>query len=169
VQEETLEKEIQNPRNLWLRRPLDDTSLESAAFDIMQLKTLHQFYLGAIPDYPHLEVESKRYVELYSTQLPQPFSRFFNPELLPQEILERSQEVKDRNDQLGTRVCAGCRRALHQDSFRESFAEEWPLRLGEHGRLCHSCRRASRSRDSPSPPRRRSSVKMPEPRHGTSR
>lgn len=158
-----MEGELANPRNFWLRRPLESTSLESAALDILQLKTLHQFYRGVISDYPYLGTESKRYIELYHDQRPQEYSRFFNPELLPQEILERTQENKNQFDGLGTRVCAGCRRSLHQDSFRDSFAEEWPLRLGEHGRTCYTCRQAKRSRDSPSPPRRRASSSVSNP------
>jgi hypothetical protein len=159
-----MEEQLTNPRNFWLRRPIESTSLESAALDTLQLRTLHQFYRGAIPDYPHLEAESKRYVELYRDHRPQEYSRFFNPELLPQEILERTQENKDQLDVLGTRVCAGCRRCLHQDSFRDSFAEEWPLRLGEHGRICYTCRQGKRSRDSPSPPRRRASSSVSTPK-----
>jgi hypothetical protein len=70
---------------------------------------------------------------------------FIDHDILPQEILERSPEIHERFDQLGTRVCAGCRRALHQDSFRDSFARRWTLRLGEHGRLCYTCHEARRT------------------------
>jgi len=91
-----------------------------------------------------MDVESHRYVELYKDERPAPNTWFLDHNILPQEILERSHDEHELFDLFGTRVCAGCRRALHQDSFRDSFATRWPLRLGEHGRLCYTCHEARR-------------------------
>lgn len=106
---------------------------------------LYTAYLEAIPKYPHIAVESQRYTELYNNERPPANVWYLDHDILPQEILERSPEIHERYDQLGTRVCAGCRRALHQDSFRDSFARRWTLRLGEHGRLCYTCQEARRA------------------------
>jgi len=117
--------------------------------DIIQLRSLYTSFLPRLYDYPHIHLESQRYIQLYQHSRPPLHAWYLNSSLLPQEILERPPEVSEENDVLGTRVCAGCRRALHQDSFRDSFAEQWRLRLGEHGRVCHTCRQARRLKDSP--------------------
>jgi len=89
-------------------------------------------------------------------------SLFLNHMLLPQEILERGSEVKEQFDIMGTRTCAGCRRLLHQDSFRDSFARPWKMRLGEHGRMCYTCSEAQRLRAEHPPHRSRLRVERVE-------
>ena len=78
-------------------------------------------------------------------------SWYLDHDILPQEILERGPEIQERFDIMGTRTCAGCRRLLHQDSFRDSFARQWTLRLGEHGRMCYTCSEAQRLREQKRP------------------
>ena len=120
------------------------SSLDHSSLKIIQLRTLYTNYSDAIPKYPHIAVESARYTEIYYDERPPPNIWFLDHNILPQEILERSPTVHERYDPLGTRACAGCRRELHQDSFRDSFARLWSLRLGEHGRLCYTCQEARR-------------------------
>ena len=120
------------------------SSLDHSSFKIVQLKALYTLYSESIPKHTHIAIESARYAEIYKDERPPPNVWFLDHDILPQEILERSPEVHERYDPLGTRVCAGCRRELHQDSFRDSFAIRWSLRLGEHGRLCYSCQEARR-------------------------
>ena len=121
------------------------SSLAYSSFKIVQLRTLYQTYLEVISKYPHISVESQRYTELYKERRPPANAWFLDHNILPQEILERTPEIRQQFDALGTRDCAGCRRSLHQDSFRDSFAMTWTLRLGEHGRLCYTCQGARRS------------------------
>lgn len=143
MQDEIKRKE-EDDKDFWLRRPLRISSLEYASFRIMQLRTLYTFYLDRLPRYHHLHEESQRYAELYTSDRPPAQALYLDQPILPQEILERGPEVKDRFDVMGRRTCAGCRRGLHQDSFRDSFARRWTLRLGEHGRMCYSCSEAWR-------------------------
>ena len=142
-----IRRKEQNDKDYWLRRPLSISALDYSSFKIVQLRSLYANFLTAISKYPYIEVESQRYVEIYTDERPPPNVWFIDHDILPQEILERSPETHARYDQLGTRVCAGCRRPLHQDSFRDSFARRWTLRLGEHGRLCYTCQEARRLSD----------------------
>ena len=123
------------------------SSLEYSSFKIVQLRTLYSIYMAAISKYPHIAVESQRYAEMYNDERPPPNAWFIDHDILQQEILERSPEIHELYDPLGTRDCAGCRRSLHQDSFKDSFARRWTLRLGEHGRLCYTCQEARRTND----------------------
>ena len=148
-QEEIQRKQRTDP-DFWLRRPLPAFSLTYASFKITQLEALYKHYLDKISEHPHITVESQRYLELYKDERPPPNIWFIDHNVLPQEILERDEEIHQRYDELGTRECAGCRRDLHQDSFRESFKRRWTLRLGEHGRLCYTCQEARRRRESES-------------------
>lgn len=123
------------------------SSLDYSSFKIVQLRTLYTTYLDVISKYPHIAVESQRYAEMYNDERPPPNVWFIDHDILQQEILERSPDICERYDPLGTRDCAGCRRSLHQDSFKDSFARRWTLRLGEHGRMCYTCQEARRSND----------------------
>jgi hypothetical protein len=142
-----IEQKCQSDNDFWLRRPLKITLLDHAAFKIIQLRTLHTNFLPSFDKYPHLPIESRRYSRLYFGARPAVNAWYIEHEILPQEVLERGDEIRERYDLLGTRVCAGCRRELHQDSFRDSFARRWTLRLGEHGRMCYTCQEARRSRE----------------------
>ena len=123
------------------------SALDYSSFKIVQLRTLYTTYLDAISKYPHILVESQRYLDLYKDERPPANIWFLDHDVLQQEIVERPPQIHERYDAMGTRVCAGCRRALHQDSFRDSFARRWTLRLGEHGRLCYTCTEARRKSD----------------------
>jgi hypothetical protein len=147
IGQDEIQRKQNNDKDFWLRRPLTISALDYASFKIVQLRTLYMTYLDSISKYPHIAIESQRYGELYKDERPPPNAWFLDHHFLPQEILERSPEIHERYDPLGTRVCAGCRRPLHQDSFRDSFARTWTLRLGEHGRLCYTCQQARRSRE----------------------
>lgn len=132
-------------KDLWLRRPLKSSLLDHSTYSLLQLRTLYLNFLPLLPSHPHVFSESLRYLELYKDARPPCNAWYLNHTYLPQEILHRNEETRNRFDGSGERVCAGCRRQLHQDSFRESFLRRWTLRLGEHGKLCYTCAAARRS------------------------
>ena len=150
VSGEIAQKE-KSDQDFWLRRPLKITLLDQAAFQIIQLRTLHTHLLPSLSEYPQLVADSHRYSRLYYNARPPANAWYLEHQILPQEILERDEDVRTRYDLLGTRACAGCRRELHQDSFRDSFARRWTLRLGEHGRMCYTCSEARRAREARQP------------------
>jgi len=133
-------------KDLWLRRPLNPSLLTHSSYKILQLRTIYTSFLPHLSKHRHLSQESTRYTELYKQANTRPplNAWYLHHVYLPQEILERSQETRERYDGLGKRTCAGCRRELHQDSFKDSFARRWTLRLGEHGKMCYTCSAARR-------------------------
>jgi hypothetical protein len=143
VQREIEDKQLDD-KEFWLRRPVRTATLEYSSFQILQLRAMYNHYLPSVSSRPSLKAESTRYATLYSLERPPSSAWYLNPSLLPQEILTRPPEVIRQCDHLGTRTCAACRRRLHQDSFSDSFARRWTLRLGEHGRVCYTCAEARR-------------------------
>jgi hypothetical protein len=129
-------------KDFWIRRPLKNAALDYASFKIFQLQALYHSKLESMATYPHLLEESQRYADLYKESRPPANAWYLDHNFLPQEILHRQSLIRDQFDPMGTRVCAGCRRTLHQDSFRDSFRRRWTLRLGEHGKLCYTCAEA---------------------------
>lgn len=125
----------------WVRRPIDSDCLDYAAYDVLQLRSLHTYYQSEILKRPHITTESKRYAEMFPDHRRPKNSFYIDHGVLPQEILERSEIQKAANDGLGTRTCAGCRRDLHQDSFQYSFEMVWK----EY--LCHTCFEVKRFRE----------------------
>src|SRR5436190_23990198 len=107
------------------------------------------FYRHLLSNYIHIAAESKRYVELNKGKLHRQGAWYVDHGVLPQEILERPPAVKALYDKYGTRTCEGCKRELHQDSFRCPF-ETWRL-----GQLCYTCERAKLYANRPAPTRRR--------------
>ena len=81
------------------------SSLAYSSFKIVQLRTLYQTYLEVISKYPHISVESQRYTELYKERRPPANAWFLDHNILPQEILERTPEIRQQFDALGTRDC----------------------------------------------------------------
>ena len=144
VQQEVSRKQSTD-KDLWLRRPLKSSLLDHSTYCLLQLRTLYLNSLPLLPSHPHIFTESLRYLELYQDARPPCNAWYLNHAYLPQEIFHRNEETRERFDGAGERVCAGCRRRLHQDSFRESFQRRWTLRLGEHGKLCYTCAAARRS------------------------
>lgn len=138
VHEQVKAKHKRDETEFWIERPLSRDLQDYASFDIMQLKVLYKAYRGEIAKRPHIAQESKRYVEMFKEDRPVKGGTYTEHGLLPQEILERSEGVKVRNDKLGTRNCDGCGRDLHQDSFLQSFA------VRSSTRLCHTCRERKR-------------------------
>ena len=122
----------------WISRPLDPVLLEYAAFDVIQLRAIYEHYKPTLSRYPHILAESKRYVEMYGERRPRKDSWYFNHGVFPQEILERSAEMRCKFDRLGTKVCGGCERALHQESFQTKF-----LNWKEGATLCRTCAKVS--------------------------
>jgi len=132
-------------------RPLTDELLLYASFDIVQLRTLYKSYCSSFGRYPHIAIESKRYVELYRDRRRPTNQWYIEHGVLPQEILERSATKKALYDGKGTKECGACKRDLHQDSFLTVFKNDWRSWLGEYGPLCHPCRAAKRFQDNPRP------------------
>jgi hypothetical protein len=117
-------------------RPLDPLCLDYACFDIMQIRAMYKKFQPSLRNgMRNIKAESKRYVEVYGDERKIHGAQFFDHGILPQEILERSEMKKSSYDRLGTRMCAGCRRQLHQDSFSRPFARWSP------GTYCHTCTR----------------------------
>jgi hypothetical protein len=141
-QDEIDRKQIQDP-DFWLRRPMTLSTLDYSSLKIVLLEALYKTYVDVFVKYPHIMIESERYLDMYNDERPPPRAWFIDHDILPQEILERSPE-EICQDLSGTRTCAGCRRDLHQGSFKDSFKMLWTLRLGEHGRLCFTCQEARR-------------------------
>ena len=148
VQNYVKERHTRDETEFWIRRPLTGDLLEYAAFDILQLRALHKFYRPRLSNYTHIAAESKRYVELYKDELRPKHAWYVDHGILPQEILERSPEVKALHDKYGTRTCGGCKRELHQDSYRYLF------RSWTSGQLCCTCTRAKLYSERPPPTRR---------------
>src|SRR5438552_3202120 len=125
-------KHHRDETGFWIERPLDDDMHEYAAFDILQLRTLYNFYKPTLHNYPYIREESKRYAELYKNELPPVGAWHIDHGILPQEILDRSLRIQAQYDHLGTRVCGRCCRELHQDSFACPF-NKWM-----RGQICHT-------------------------------
>jgi len=137
-------RHFDNETDFWIQRPLGPDERDYAAFDIMQLQTLfkacHLDLRLLSPEFlVNIREESRRYVELY-LQLERPPAQAWHLDhpILPQEILSRSPEIQRSYDDLGTKVCGRCQRALHQDSFPCPFPK-W-----QRGQICHTCVEASR-------------------------
>jgi len=141
IHEEVKKKHLRNESEFWIKRPLTSDLRDYASFDIMQLQVLHKAYAAEIAIREHIEAESKRYVEMHKARRPLKGEMFVDNGILPQEILQRNLVVVGRNDKFGTRVCEGCKRELHQDSFLKVFSQ--PRMNG----LCYSCREVKRFRD----------------------
>ena len=103
--------------DFWIRRPLDPIFFEYAALDIVQLHFLYDFYECDLSRYPNLRRESQRYAEIHKDQRPAN-NQFFRHGLLPQEVFVRSPTAQRIYDRFGTHLCSGCKRKLHQESFR---------------------------------------------------
>jgi hypothetical protein len=147
VSDEVKTKHKNDETECWISRPLDDVLLEYAAFDIMQLRGIYSLYRTYLLRYPHIKVESQRYVDMFRDERRIKNCWYVDHGVLPQEILERPQQTKASYDHLGTHNCGGCGRDLHQESFGVLFG------MWRKGQLCYTCAEARRFRSNPPPVR----------------
>jgi hypothetical protein len=147
VSDEVKTKHKNDETECWISRPLDDVLLEYAAFDVMQLRGIYSLYQTYLLRYPHIKVESQRYVNMFRNERRIKNCWYLDHGVLPQEILERTAQTKTLYDHLGTHNCGGCGRELHQESFG------LPFRMWQKGQLCYTCVEARRFRSNPPPVR----------------
>ena len=94
VQDEVKQKHHRDETEFWVVRPLDEQFLDYASFDIAQLRALHKVFRPTLSAYPHISIESKRYVELYKDQRRPVNQWHVEHGVLPQEIIEHSTQIK---------------------------------------------------------------------------
>ena len=123
--------------DFWIRRPLDLDFFEYAALDIVQLHFLHNFYQAELSRYPNLGRESQQYAEIHKDRRPAN-NQYFRHGLLPQEVFVRSPTAQRIYDRFGTHNCSGCKRKLHQESFRGRIEKE------TEDLFCYTCEEVKR-------------------------